>query len=309
MQSSELKKTVAEIRKHTRRLVRELDVVKGVYLGTGYTFTQCHVLFELASHGRLGLLELADNLLLDKSNTSRTVKKLVEMGLITSEKMEEDSRQKRFSLTPEGEQALAKTVNLADDQVISALDLLSRQQQSVVVEGLQVYGEALRKSRLQVNFRIRKIKKADNPHVSRIIRNVMTEFGAVGEGYSINDPEVDDMYSNYRGQRTRYYVIEREGKIYGGGGLAPLVGGDETVCELRKMFFLPQLRGFGLGHRLLTMLIEEARRSGFNACYIETLKQMEAANSLYKKFGFEPLCEPMGNTGHSACNARYLLEW
>lgn len=307
MRRSELKKTVTEIRKHTRLLVRELDVVKGVYLGTGYTFTQCHVLFELASHGTLGLLELADILLLDKSNTSRTVKKLVELGLIASERTEEDSRQKRFSLTPEGEQALAKTVNLADDQVAAAIDVLSTQEQRVVIEGLQLYGEALRKSRLQAEFAIRKIKKADNLQVSRIIRSVMTEFGAVGEGYSINDPEVDDMFSNYRSPRAGYFVVVQDEKIYGGGGLAPLVGGDETVCELRKMFFLPQLRGIGMGRRLLAKLIEEARKSGFNACYIETLEHMKAANSLYKQFGFKPLKKSMGNTGHSACNARYLL--
>lgn len=307
MRRSELKKTVTEIRKHTRLLVRELDVVKGVYLGTGYTFTQCHVLFELASHGTLGLLELADILLLDKSNTSRTVKKLVELGLIASERTEEDSRQKRFSLTAEGEQALAKTVNLADDQVGAAIDVLSTQEQNVVIEGLQLYGEALRKSRLQAEFAIRKIKKADNLQVSRIIRSVMTEFGAVGEGYSINDPEVDDMFSNYRSPRAGYLVVVQDEKIYGGGGLAPLVGGDETVCELRKMFFLPQLRGIGMGRRLLAKLIEEARKSGFNACYIETLERMKAANSLYKQFGFKPLKKSMGNTGHSACNARYLL--
>ena len=309
MRRSELKKTVVEIRKHTRLLVRELDVVKSVYLGTGYTFTQCHVLFELAKHGRLGLLELADILLLDKSNTSRTVKKLVEMGLLVSEKTEKDSRQKRFSLTAKGKQALAKTVNLADEQVKAAIGVLSAEQQSVVIQGLQLYGNALRKSRLQADYAIRKIMKEDNPHVSRIIRTVMTEFAAVGDGYSINDPEVDDMFSNYRSHRARYCVVVRGEKIFGGGGFAPLAGGDTTVCELRKMFFLPQLRGFGLGQRLLTMLIEDARKIGFNACYVETLEQMEAANSLYRKLGFEPLKNPMGNTGHSSCNAWYLLSW
>jgi hypothetical protein len=36
---------------------------------------------------------------------------------------------------------------------------------------------------------------------------------------------------------------------------------------------------------------------------------MEAANSLYRKLGFEPLKKPMGNTGHSSSNAWYLLNW
>ncbi len=308
MRRSEANETIVEIRKHTRQLVRELDVVKSVYLGTGYTFTQCHVLFELASHGKLGLLELADILLLDKSNTSRTVKKLVGMQLVAAEKTAEDSRQKLFRLTAKGRQALAKTVNLADVQVKSALDVLSPDEQAIVTRGLQLYGNALRKSRLQAEYKIRKIKKADNPQVARIIRSVMTEFGAVGDGYSITDDEVDDMFSSYCKQRCRYWVVERDEKIFGGGGIAPLEGGDATVCELRKMYFLPPLRSFGIGRRLVQMLIEDARKLGFNACYLETLAQLEAANSLYRKMGFEPLTKPMGNTGHCSCDAWYLLQ-
>lgn len=309
MRRSEPQETISEIRRHSRQLVRELDVLKGVYLGTGYTFTQCHVLFELAAQGELGLLELAEILLLDKSNTSRTVKKLVELGLIKSKKTEADSRQKLFSLTAKGEKALAKTVDLADVQVESAISVLTDEQRSVVIQGLQLYGDALRKSRLQSQFAIRRIKKEDNPQVARVIRDVMTEFGAVGDGYSINDPEVDDMSSNYRAKRSRYFVIVREDKVFGGAGIAPLEGGGETVCELRKMFMLPPTRGFGLGRRLLSILMQEARKIGFDACYIETLERMEAANSLYQKFGFQRLTKPMGNTGHCNCDVHYLFKW
>ena len=61
------KKTVSQIRQHSRQLVRELDIVKGVYMGSGYTFSQCHVLFELSLHKSLSLMELAEILLIDKS--------------------------------------------------------------------------------------------------------------------------------------------------------------------------------------------------------------------------------------------------
>ena len=251
MSRSDLKSTIGEIRAHSRLLVRELDVVKGVYLGTGYTFTQCHVLFELASHGSLGLMELAEILLIDKSNTSRTVKQLVSLGLVESKKTASDSRLKSFSLTTQGKKALQSTINLADDQVEDALTNLTEEQHQVVIQGLQLYGQALRKSRLQSEFTIRPIRKRDDNQVARVIRDVMTEFGAVGEGYSINDSEVDAMYSSYRDDQACYFVILRDEKVVGGGGIGPLAGGTKTVCELRKMFFRPSARGFGLGQRLL----------------------------------------------------------
>ncbi len=304
---SDSQDTIQEIRRHSRQLVRELDVVRGVYLGTGYTFSQCHVLFELSAHQSLGLMELADNLLLDKSNTSRTVKKLVELGLVRVGKNPSDSRQKLFSLTPSGERALRTTIGLADKQVENALQNLDEEQQQLVIRGLQLYAGALGKSRRQSSYAIRPIQKRDNPHIGRVIREVLTEFRAVGEGYSINDPEVDDIFGNYRDARSCYYVITREDAVVGGGGIGPLAGGDKLTCELRKMFFLPAARGTGLGRRLMRLLMDQARQRGYRQCYLETLDRMWRANELYRKNGFELLDRPLGNTGHCSCDRWYLL--
>jgi putative acetyltransferase len=302
----DLESTISQIRQHSRQLVRELDVVKGVYLGTGYTFSQCHVMFELSQHQPLNLMELSENLLIDKSNTSRTVKKLVELGLVKAAKVSSDNRQKLFSLTAKGRKALRTTTGLADQQVQRALVHLSEAQQEVVIAGLQLYANALRKSRLQSNYSVRLIQKQDNPQVARVIREVMTEFQAVGEGYSIDDPEVDDMYGSYRDKRSCYYVITTESKVVGGGGIGPLQGGDSSTCELRKMFFVPEIRGIGLGQRLLKLLLEAAKERKFNQCYLETLDRMWGANELYRKNGFELLEKPLGNTGHCACNRWYV---
>ncbi len=300
--------TVSRIRQHSRQLVRELDIVKGVYLGTGYTFSQCHVLFELAQHKSLNLLELAEILLIDKSNTSRTVKKLVGMGLVLAEKVTSDNRQKLFSLTAKGQKVLQATVGLADQQVKQALENLSEQQQETVIQGLKLYAGALRKSRLQAPYQLRPIRKQDNVQVTRIIREVLTEFQAVGAGYSIEDPEVEDMYGSYRNRRSCFYVIELDEKVVGCGGIAPLSGGDEFTCELRKMFFLPATRGLGLGRRLLRLLLDEARKRGYQRCYLETLDRMWGANELYRKNGFQLLQQPLGKTGHCRCDRWYLLE-
>ena len=77
---------------------------------------------------------------------------------------------------------------------------------------------------------IRRIRQHDNAVVAQIIRTVMTEYGAVGEGYSIEDPEVDDMFGAYSGNRSAFFVIEMNGIIVGCGGIAPL--GSETPYAL-----------------------------------------------------------------------------
>ncbi|MBI4911284.1 MAG: GNAT family N-acetyltransferase [Acidobacteria bacterium] len=136
----------------------------------------------------------------------------------------------------------------------------------------------------------------------------MPEFGADGPGFAIHDPEVDGMHAAYSRPGCAYFVVEAGGRVLGGGGVAPLEGGPQGVCELRKMYFLPELRGRGAGRALLERCLEEARRLGYARCYLETLTGMDAAQALYARAGFQKLCGPLGSTGHHGCDRWYLRE-
>jgi putative acetyltransferase len=156
-------------------------------------------------------------------------------------------------------------------------------------------------------FTLRPIEAGDDQAIAAIIRRVMPEFGASGSGFAIEDPEVDAMGLAYSGARACYVVLERDGTILGGGGIAPLAGGDGDTCELQKMYFLPEARGHGLGERLARTLLDRARAFGYRRCYLETLTGMESAQRLYAKLGFEPLDGPRGATGHHGCDRWYSL--
>jgi putative acetyltransferase len=135
----------------------------------------------------------------------------------------------------------------------------------------------------------------------------MTAHGASGEGFSIHDAEVDDMYTAYQASRSAYFVVERAGVVLGGAGIAPLEGGDVHTCELKKMYFMPEARGKGLAKEIVDRCLEAAKGYGFRQCYLETIAEMKAANRFYKRYGFEAISGPMGATGHGACTAFYLL--
>jgi len=155
---------------------------------------------------------------------------------------------------------------------------------------------------------IRPIETRDDPRMAEIIRTVMPEFGACGSGFAINDPEVDWMTRAYAAPRSAYFVVEREGVVEGGGGVAPLEGGDADVCELRKMYFLPSLRGLGAGAEVMRRSLDAARTFGFKRCYIETLTGMDAAMRLYERNGFRRIDAPLGATGHGGCDIFYIME-
>ncbi|MDN5782850.1 MAG: GNAT family N-acetyltransferase [Luteimonas sp.] len=157
------------------------------------------------------------------------------------------------------------------------------------------------------SLRIRPIEARDDAAMAAVIRAVMPEFGAVGDGFAINDPEVDWMHRAYAIDRAAYFVVEDAGRVMGGGGIAPLLDGDADTCELRKMYFLPGLRGRGAGTAVMARCLDAARGFGFQRCYLETLCGMDAAMKLYERSGFRRLGGPLGATGHGGCNTFYLL--
>lgn len=141
--------------------------------------------------------------------------------------------------------------------------------------------------------------------MANIIRTVMTEFGASGPGFAIHDAEVDAMAEAYARPRHAYFVIERNGVVCGGAGIAPLV---DDICELRKMYFLPALRGLGAGGAAIEHCMNAARALGYAQCYLETLTGMDAAQHLYARHGFKNIPAAIGSTGHFSCDRFFLRD-
>jgi putative acetyltransferase len=155
---------------------------------------------------------------------------------------------------------------------------------------------------------VRPVEPRDDAALADILRSVMTEFGVTGAGTSIDDPEVRAMSATYSAPRSAYFVVESAGRVVGGGGIGPLQGGEFELCELRKMYLLPDARGQGAGGRVLNQCLRAARGFGYRACYLETATGMNGAQTLYAKTGFRPLPKPVGATGHFGCDRYFALE-
>lgn len=148
---------------------------------------------------------------------------------------------------------------------------------------------------------IREIQKQDNPEIAAIVRTVLMEMGAPKVGTAYADPQLDFMYETYVKPKSVYFVVEINGKIIGGAGIGQLENEANTICELQKMYFLPEARGLGVGAQMIVKCLQSALDFGFSKCYLETMPYMVDAQKLYKKVGFEYLCAPLGNTGHTSC--------
>jgi putative acetyltransferase len=156
---------------------------------------------------------------------------------------------------------------------------------------------------------IRLIVPEDNSAIADVVRKVMTEYGADPKTTILGDPSLNSMYENYDNKRAVYFVAENEsGKIVGGAGIKQLDGSDENVCELQRMFLLPEARGKGLGKKLINLCITKAREMNYDKIYLESLSNMNDAIRLYTASGFKTIPKPMGATGHGGCNVFMTLD-
>ncbi|WP_194435256.1 GNAT family N-acetyltransferase [Vibrio fluminensis] len=149
---------------------------------------------------------------------------------------------------------------------------------------------------------VKPIVAEQNQEICNIIKVVGAEFGAIGEGFGPSDAEVEAMSQYYTEEnKSLYLVATLDGKVVGGCGLAPFSGSDE-VCELKKLFLLPQSRGLGLGKQLTLDCLKFAKQQGFSQCYLDTLSSMKSAIALYEKVGFQHLSAPIESTIHGGCD-------
>ncbi len=60
---------------------------------------------------------------------------------------------------------------------------------------------------------LRRITAADNAAIARVIRQVSAEYGLTADkGYTVADPNLDELYELYSQPGSAYWVVEQEGK-------------------------------------------------------------------------------------------------
>jgi putative acetyltransferase len=148
----------------------------------------------------------------------------------------------------------------------------------------------------------RSANNGDREAIKKIVYGVLEEYGLVPEPGG-TDTDLEDIDKNYLRRGGVFDVLEdTRGNIMGTVGLYPM---DAKTVELRKMYFLPALRGQGWGKKTMHRMIERARQLGFKRIILETHSSLKEAVGLYKSFGFTESCEGK----HSArCDQTFSLE-
>jgi len=98
------------------------------------------------------------------------------------------------------------------------------------------------------------------------------------------DEELATLPGAYSAPGGCLYYAELDGRPAGCVGIRPFSGG---LCEMKRLYVEPALRGYGIGRGLTVAAIRMAKDSGYRKLLLDTLPSMRFAVKLYREMGFK----------------------
>jgi DNA-binding MarR family transcriptional regulator/GNAT superfamily N-acetyltransferase len=301
---------IDHIRATSRHLVRELGFMGGDFAGTDLPPSAVHALIEIEKGG-MTARDLAAILRLEKSSVSRMLRKLVEAGDVREAAGEEDTRTKRLSLTPAGQQRVASIHAFARAQVSSALGRLHQGQHETVLEGMRLYANALlprdqkpQSSPVEIvtGYRPGIIARITEMHALYYART--SDFGQAFESRVAGG--LAEFCGRLENPQNRIWAAMRDGQVRGS---VAIDGEDlgEGIAHLRWFITDDTLRGTGAGKKLLDAAMDFVDANGFNETHLWTFSGLNAARHLYQTRGFALVEEYAGSQwGRKVLEQRFV---
>ncbi|MBB6459805.1 GNAT family N-acetyltransferase [Flammeovirga kamogawensis] len=157
-------------------------------------------------------------------------------------------------------------------------------------------------------YSIRVITPNDNAFIEKIIKEALEEHNAALPGTAYFDKQLGELSKVYEESGVEYFILEENNKVIGGAGIGKLIGADDSVCELQKIYLSTDARGKGYGEKVLKHCLTFAKDEGYSKCYLETMPELVKGVALYERLGFKNLEAPLGNTSHHSCTIWMIKE-
>ncbi len=128
--------------------------------------------------------------------------------------------------------------------------------------------------------------QADTPELVATARDLFREYArAIGtdleyQGFSA---ELSALPSPYTPPSGALLIACVDADVAGCVAMRPLNPG---IAEMKRLYTRSRFRGQGLGKHLVASVIQAARLAGYRELRLDTLPDMETAQSLYRQLGF-----------------------
>ncbi|MDR2364901.1 MAG: GNAT family N-acetyltransferase, partial [Zoogloeaceae bacterium] len=132
---------------------------------------------------------------------------------------------------------------------------------------------------------VRLVFSADDPAIPAL-RGFFRDYAAwmgVNLSFQNFDKEISTLPGCYSGETGRLFVSEKAGRPIGCVGIRAL---SESMCEMKRMYVMPEERGHGAGTALTLTAIRAARDMGFHRLALDAIPSMRMAVKICRELGF-----------------------
>ncbi len=98
--------------------------------------------------------------------------------------------------------------------------------------------------------------------------------------------ELEGLPGSFAPPDGRLLLATDDGSVAGCVALHDLGNG---ICEMKRMFVVPEFHGRGVGRALGEAIIAEAKAIGYDTIRLDTGPKQVEALGLYRRLGFEPI--------------------
>lgn len=98
------------------------------------------------------------------------------------------------------------------------------------------------------------------------------------------EEELKSLPGKYAPPDGRLYIVKYDNKFSGCIALRKL---EDGICEMKRLYLREELRGKGIGRKLVEKIINDAKEIGYEKMRLDTIKEkMPNAVDMYERNGF-----------------------
>ena len=269
---------ILTVRAFSRVVTQRVGALDDRYLARDRPLAEARVLWEIGDRGR-DVRTLRSRLELDSGYLSRILRSLEASGLITMTPSQSDKRVRTARLTRKGEAEWDLLDRRSDALARSMLAPLGQSQRERLALAMSEVERLLRAATVE-------IKQVDPAHADAqyCLRQYFLEldrrFDAGFNPAASLPTEPEDM----RPPAGLFLVVTAGDEPVGCGALK--FHGDQPT-ELKRMWVSPDMRGLGVGHRLLQELERRAAERPSPTIRLDTNGSLTEAIAMYQSAGYQ----------------------
>jgi DNA-binding MarR family transcriptional regulator/GNAT superfamily N-acetyltransferase len=275
----------AAIRRFNRFYTREIGVLDGNLLQSGFSLAEARILYEPGQTAEISATDIGEKLNLDRGYLSRMLRAFQRRRLISRKTDAADRRRSHLSLTEKGRTTFRQLDRRSSKAATGMVAGLPPRAMHTLLAAMETIQDILAKGSTAPDYSLRRDRVGDLGHIASLqgliyaqeygwdktyealVAKILTEF--VGRNDAVSE---------------RAWIAESRGAILGS---VYLMKEDAETARLRLLYVEPQARGLGLGRKLVSECTEFAKGAGYKRIVLWTQSALTAARKLYVDEGYK----------------------